>query len=320
MTNLIYTNEIHNENVKERFLARYSEASRKSHERLFLVSALTEEKANKDLYNFNLSEIKDILTDLKPLSLAASRQNASNISVYIRWAIGEGLRSNNINPLEGQTTTEWLEQFVIKTIPPYISERQLQLIENLCENYQDKIIFRLLFEGVQGKGCAELINLKKEDVNFETGMLQLKDIDNSIRELKVSHRAIDFIKAALQETTYLKKNGKMSEDNYLKRDFDLVMNDFVIRNNLTRTDNIDQIDKHTIYRRIKVIRDLMGFPRLTVKTITASGMIKMGKDLLERDGQLEKKQYQEICERFDIKTNWSTLKPVVNLENIKKYT
>ena len=186
------------------------------------------------------------------------------------------------------------------------------------------MILRLLFEGVHGKACSELINLKKEDVDKNRRILQLKDEDGSIRELEVSPICIETIEGAIKEKIYYKKNGDMDTDLDNVREYsDLVQNDCVIRNCIGNTDYYEFVKKHTIYSRITIIEEYLHkhepelIDILTAKSITRSGMIYEGKKLYGRNGTLTKKDYEWIKLIFNVK-NPRLLREIVTEEMIKK--
>lgn len=314
--NRVYDIKIYNEETKQKWLNKYPMDTQRTYRRVFQNSSIIEKELNTDLLDFNRQEIDQLLYHMNPPSLAASQSNGRIVTAYIQWAIEQGLRVNNINPLK-VVDVDYFRQFINNTIENYISEHDLIKLEGFCANYQDSVIFRLIFESVLGEGATELINLKKEDVDFKNKTLLLTDEDGSKRKIEVSPTCIAQIEGALEQEKYFKRNGEAElKDNQLEYN-DLVQNDYILRSAITRTHSYDKIHKHTIYRRINTIRDLYGIPALTTKNILRSGMIKMGKDLLEEEGILEKKQLEKICERFGV-VNWYTLKEFINEKQIKK--
>lgn len=307
---------IYNESTKNEFLSSYPENTRTTYNRIFVNSYELEESKQRDLYDFNVSELSEVLLGLAPKTPAASRTNGRIIAAYLDWAIEKGLRKNNINPFK-KANPKWFDQFV-QDIKIFINESELKKIENLCENAQDACIIRALFEGVSGMGMAELCNLKKNDVDFENYILHLTDYDGSKRDLKVSAECIRLIDQALRQTQYTKRNGEMDNPNgNLSEYMDLAKNNFVIRNAIAHTDNYNNhVDKHTIYRRVDVIRESTGFPYLTPKNIVKSGMIKMAYDLIEKYGELNKELYQEVANRFKVNII-STMYDYINYDQMQ---
>lgn len=321
MSNRVYENEMYNKEIKENFLNNYRKDTQLVYKRIFLKSAKLEKSLDKDLYNFTTDQLEDVLRDLNPSTLTASRSNASIIIKYLDWSGENGLRSN-INPLK-VFPPKYFDKFVNASIQLYVTDEQLRDIEDFCVNAQDAVIFRLLFEGVGGRECSELRNLRKKDINFDEKVLTLYNDKNGHkekRELSVSSRCIGLIEEALKQDTYAKRNGELIEDTRVRQFNNLVQNDYVIRNSITRTDNYGAVSVHTIYRRIDVIRELFGdLPYLTAKGLTYSGMLAMAKELLEEEGKLEKRQLLKICKRYNFnKETWYLLKKHINVENIEK--
>jgi hypothetical protein len=90
---------------------------------------------------------------------------------------------------------------------------------------------------------------------------------------------------------------------------------------------LEKADKHLVYRRIATISEYFDYKYLNIKNISKSGMLKMAKDLYLRDGELDKKQLDEIAEKFDtpkakvgdvMLNNYYALKEFINMENIEK--
>lgn len=74
------------------------------------------------------------------------------------------------------------------------------------------MIIQLCFEGVTGHGVAELVNLQRENVDFEKKQLSLTDDDGPERILKVSEDCLNLVKGALEQTRYYRRNGEVSDN------------------------------------------------------------------------------------------------------------
>jgi integrase len=317
------SNIFYNEEIKLKFLSYYTKISQDTYTRIFKESFKLEEELNKDLCDFSGGEIKRYLRKLKPTTKNSSRSNGRKVKNYIEWAIEEGYSTNEFNPIGELESPSWFDQFIVHK-KQYISKMELERIEALCKNYQDRVILRLLFEGVQGKGCSELIYLKVDDIDRIRGVLRLKDEDGSRRELKVSSDCMEIIEEAIKEKIYYKKNGEMESTLDNVREYnDLVQNDYVIRNCIVHTNNYEFVKKHTIYRRIATIQEYIHkhdpelVHVLTAKSIANSGMIYEGSKIYEQKGKLEKEDYDWIVEKFNIKNNW-LLRDFVNERMIEE--
>lgn len=311
---------MYNPEIKKRFLEKYPYDA---YERIFLRSYVFEEALGKDLYDFNIDDIKRVLYELDPITLGSSRTNGRIITSYIDWAIKEGYRKNNINPLK-TVQSEWFNQFVNKKRKLFITDQELEEIEVHCINAQDAVIVRALFEGLT---VSELLNLKKTDVDYENGILKLKDDKKGERTLKVSEQCLKLIRQASEEIQYYKNNGQISEGT--RREWtELVDNEYVLRPSITRTKKMGRADEFLIYRRLDTIKKTLGFPYLTSKNISNSGKLKMARDLYLKEGALGREQLIKIAERFNVSKviingyesyNLTILKDFITLENLKMY-
>lgn len=317
---IVTDQEYYNPSVKMSFLSSYNEGTAKWYQRIFNYSFKYECKYGIDLYDFNPSQIREVVQEMNPLTYNSSRSNISVISTYLSWAIDKGLRTSIVNPLD-EVSTLWVEQFVAKGTKLYVSEREMRSIEDYCVNAQDAVIFRLLFEGVQGKACSEISNLKYDDVDHDNAILTLHNADGKTRKLQVSLRCIHLIDQAMRQREYIKGNGETLDNENILPYFALVSSEYVLRNSITTKHSSPNVDKYTIYRRIDSIKSLFSgqfdAKYLTSKNIVKSGMIKMGRDLLHDRGKLDKSEYMEIAHRFRV-NGWWLIKEFLNEETIEQ--
>jgi integrase len=297
MSNSLYDDEIYNETVKQNYLQKYKESTQKTILRIFKASSPSENDMGKDLHQFNREEIRRFLFTLRPKNVVSSRQNGNLISGYIDWAIEQGLRKS-LNPLDA-IPKDWYEQFVDKDEQQLFTESELNEIVDKCENAQDAVIVQLIMEGVLGEANEELLNLRKNDIDFDNGILELRDeIKNASRKLyPVSEKCLRLCRQALSETEYVKANGDASPDTKALST-KLADNEFLIKSSLTNTKNMGKADKNIIHRRLDVLSKYFNKPNLTPKNIQYSGMLIMARDKFLKEGELGRDQYNEIFERY----------------------
>lgn len=304
MSNFIYDEELYNRDVKQLFLDEYKANTQKTLLRLFKVSQASERDRQQDLYDFNREQVRKLLYMLKPTKFNASKQNGALISMYMDWAIEQGYRKS-INPLDG-ISKDWYNQFVDTNKVQYFTEDRLNEMIRSCENTQDAVIVRLLMEGAGGEANEELLNLRKQDIDFTTNMLMLRDLKRrEERILRVSDRCIDLCGKALAASTYEKKNG-ISSPNTKSPTVHLVENEFVIRSSVTNTENVAKADKNIIHRRMAVLSQFFNEPYFTPLNIRYSGMLMMARDLVVRYGELGPAELNKIAERFHVSRADST--------------
>lgn len=315
--NIINSKKLYNEKIKNDFLnsGLISSQTIKNYRRIFSRSSIMEKVLQKDLYDFTLEELEEFLYDLNPTTLDASNVNARIITTYLNWAIVEGYKKEE-NPLT-LVSSKYFSKFVDETIKIYFTDYEINFIEDNCDNSQDAVIFALLFTGVGGKDMSELRNLKKQDVNFETGELLLTDSDGSTRIIIVNDYVLHLIRQALDQREYYKKNGQAEQADNIREFTTLIQSNYVLRNSNTNTDNVGAVNSNTIYRRIKIISETVGIPYLNGKNVSRSGMIAMAKELLEEEKELGNKQYKKIAERFRVSSMYH-LKTFCNIKTINE--
>ncbi|MED1863325.1 hypothetical protein P4V41_07635 [Fictibacillus nanhaiensis] len=319
-------NSLYNEDIKRKFLETYeNEQTRTTIEYILYKAQPMEEILGKDIYDFTRSELGVVIQNTDPLNLTVARSTGRHLTQYITWAMKYRTSSSNLNPLKS-ADAEWYEQFVSKK-KLYMSFEELKELENKLVNAQDVAPMILLFEGVNGQGSSELLNLRKQDVDAKTNVLQLRETDKNgqlikEREVTVSDYCMRILQQAMKETTYKNKNGNAIRGG----EVELVNNEFVIRSVNRRVKDVNApADKHAIFRRLTAISEMFDLPYLTPKSIERSGMIYMAKELYVTEGELEKDQYYKICEQFGMKKakvgdwigyNLSFMKEYVNMQNI----
>jgi hypothetical protein len=324
MTTSYDLSRMFNPTIKEEFLETYDNpGTQTTIAYLFYKAKETEEMKYRDLYDFTIDDIEELLYDLKPLTNTVSASYGRILSSYISWAISpKNLIKSNINPLTSKPT-DWYAKFVDKSKKLYFSEEEIDQMTDELPNAQDQVIVQLLFEGVFGYKLSELSNLHYYDINWNTNEIELKDErKEEKRTIKVSDKCIRLIKSAYQELTYSSFGGKKD------RELTLMESDYILKNIASgRTKNKHGVDNHTIYRKLTSISEYFNYPYLTAKSIFRSGMIKMAKDLFIEEGKLETEQLYKIAERFGYNKVWfngeqtdyyniSPFRDFINRENI----
>lgn len=306
----------YNEIVKNQFLEKFQGESKNTYAHVFKKSKELEELIGIDLYYFKINQIEALLKKFKFSTIRAARTYLSVISSYLHWAV-EMKFVENVTQLK-EVKDEWLLSFV-EVNKTLFTDTEIEYVEDNLVNYQDKVIPRLIFEGVS---LTELLNLTITDVINST--LKLKDEDNQRRELIVSDRAIEFINKASTEKVYLLKNGNSVGK---RTSSELVDNDFIIKSTLVKSVvNFKQADKHLVYRRLAMISDLFeGYKYFNVSNISRSGKLKLAKEFYIKDGSMTDEHLLNIQNRFGYKTKMKTpdfyrllsIKEIITIESIR---
>ncbi len=131
-----------------------------------------------------------------------------------------------------------------------------------ADNAQDGVIVALLFDGISHKDdFKELINLKEQDINFEEGIIRLKD-----RGIPISHETKILVQDALdQNRPYISIKGDTSCT------FKIAEGDNVLRGFVEEV----LVTGDTIKERIQNIAEKFGYDHLSANTIFISGQMHL---------------------------------------------
>lgn len=283
--------ELYNEEVKNRYLERYdNEGTVNTIRSIFMKTANTERPLGKDLYNFSLTEeeLIDVFKELNPLSTTVSASYGRHIKNYLSWAIANGYRDDNINPLSG-VDNDWYDQFVDKTRKIHWAEEELykELIEKL-DNAQDQALLSLIFEGILGRGFSELKGILYKHINWNNNEITINR-DGEEKAVKVSDRTMRYVENAYKQQVYRIYNEKTGDYN----EKELVSSDYLFKNvKSPRTKEGEPLSLQVFYNRMQSIRDQHGLDLLTPNALKQSG-INYNVYLLAKE-KIEKGEEPEI--------------------------
>ncbi|CAH0143908.1 HNH endonuclease [Peribacillus sp. Bi134] len=265
---------------------------------IFNASVSMEQELGKDLYLFDLNELSELMKKLAPKTRNSSNGIYYRLFHYIDFF--KNIREDKSNPFLS-VEPNWCKQFVDKTHRKFFAEKELDEIIGKCVNAQDAVIFRLLFEGVFGQNdYNEILNLKKDDIDWDKRVLYLTDGENK-RTLEVSEKCIDLLSKAIEEKDYMLSNGDSTARSPTQP---LILNDYVIRGIARKAKEARH--SHLILRRIKkLFKEVFKYKNVTAKTLSQSGMMKAAVDIsIEREIKINEFNYEndwsKVAERFNV--------------------
>lgn len=321
--------ELYNADTKERFLVEMmdngniSEQSAVNYRRLFLSISDAELKLDKDVNLFTFEELEDVLISFNVATRNTAESYGRIISSYLNWSVKEGLcEENKLKKLKPDDFVAYINKD-----QEYISYKQLMQIEDMCVNYQDSVIIRLLFLGVGGKRVSEIRNLKKSDIDFYGKRLKLTEslkedkegypIRSTERYMNVDDRTLAMLQKAINEKTYQKKNGDMDFRDNIRPYTDLMDNEYVFRPSVTRTEKSRAVvNKHVLYRRVQTIADFLGsHERFTPKYIQQCGQIYYANQIIQND-TVTLDDLKMVADQFNI-NSYHNFKGLLTIENIR---
>lgn len=321
---------VRNNSLKDEFLFEnidngiITSETAKSYARIFGIISNFETALDKDVSEFNLTQLEAVLFNFKANNRNTIESYSRIISSYLNWCVQNGhIKTNILSAFKPDDFEKYLTNE-----EEYIQERKLRRYEGACANSQDAIILRLLFIGVGGKQMSEIRNLKKSDIDREDMKIKLINSLKEDREgmpvkfterfLSIDEYTLDLIDKAINQKTYAKRNGYMIDTPENVRKFtDLVDNDYVVRSSITKTEHWNvAVDKFVIYRRIQTLAETLGI-ELTAKFIQRSGMIYFANKLMGNSNEIMLDDLKIIADQFNMKS-YHNLKGFITVENINK--
>jgi hypothetical protein len=314
-------------NVKEEFLSKERETTRKTLKGILLKVDSYEFQTNKSVYDLTLEERDDLIyTQFKNKSIDVVRSNISYISRYINYCIGINLvrhRENRFALLMTDEMDKFVDLQAMQT--KYLSKEERLLAQEKLVNPSDKLILQLIPLGIRGRTeegntCEELINLRVVDVEESSVSKELNVINNDGegRTILIDNRTIELLKETINTKIYVLNNGKdvsrKKQDKLLKRSgrvLPIEETDWVFRT--AGKNKGEKVKPQFFNTRIRMIRDWIENPYMTVTNLYFSGMIDMAEKIMEEKGKLEIEDYIKIKDYFDYG------KPIINAKGEEEW-
>lgn len=314
--------------LKNDFLGSKPTATAKSNTFILTLVDEFESMAEKSVYNFSISELREMMAmQFKNSSIGTIVKNISIIRTYIDFAIDKGFVRHMENRLATFTRKE-AKAFVSKQAIEYryISPEDLKSYQSILDNEQDKLLLELPYIGVRGRTVEEgtleeiislQIDLKSE--NTKNCILELVKNNGEKRELKVSEETMQLVIDTYKQEFYVGNNGVEST---------------VMRGKL-RKKPINHVGKHVlrvpgskkhelfnpvlVNSRFNRIQKWVSNEYLTVHTLYMSGMITRAKQILAEKGELVFEDYVSICADYDYGSGDPTKYALTLKDTVEQY-
>lgn len=133
---------------------------------------------DKDFTTLNKEDVLNVAKSLKSSSYSYLNIQIDSLNEILVYADREDLivNVNGIHETHDRENKEFdIKEHVMDTSDRYFTKEEIQDICELFINPVDKFIVYGLFCGIDGKQRSELLNLKKDQVNFENGTITLSD-------------------------------------------------------------------------------------------------------------------------------------------------
>lgn len=252
-----------NEKIKNEFKKEYLRSkivAETSLNAVFKKVTEFEKKYKKDAVLFSKSEILEMFTafNLKSVTTVQNYNNyLKSYGIFYKYKTGQGL--NNFEHLTKEMLKSCISDEVLHS--KYITYEQLQDIESELLNYTDMAILECLWEGISGKELSDLVNLNRSQVNSRTMTITLPD-----KTIRMSARLYELLNKAFDEIEYICYGPTTRVQDLTGKG-----NLYKVRSNSYK--DSPEVRFRWVYRKIMIIRDYVGVPEMSMKTLQGSGML-----------------------------------------------
>jgi len=295
-----------NTKFKEKYLekikANYSKSTYGNTRNLLVVAKFYEDLFKKDLYDFKLSEMTDMLKGMRTRTKNSLKQKISVYKTYIDIAISEGVTLNNANTMDAILPKDYdslIDAHANKE--RYITRDELYTDLSGLNNVSDQLLFMLLFDGVMGENYINLTNIKMSDINPHTREVKLFDGTTT----KLSELTYNMCIDAYEEDTY-----ESYGDTGLIRPVKL--NEYLLRSPIRKKGTEDEpLTASALRTRIDLFKKLLGIAGLTGRSIYLSGVAQRLCEDVENCMDLTLNEINQWLTYQNVNTNTQEFKSIL---------
>lgn len=245
--------------------------------------ALAEKNKDKDLYDFNTSEIVDLVNNtFITVKTGVKNQNFNIIKTYIDWAIERGLLVTGINPCDSITDNDFkVSEKMAKDYYQTLDEFYDWLKELKCSKV-DKALITLVRYGVEIK---ETVKLQFEDINKEEKIITIRN-NNDFKFLPIDDRFIE----VMEDSKYCSDYDKTS---YVQE------GDYIVKQ--TRKGRRERPEINSIRNRFNIISVNNGIARINPTMLKDNREYDLLLEIAKQNGELATKDFKDIIQIFNYK-------------------
>ena len=260
-----------------------------------------EEALQKDLSNFNITEILGLLKHFCTPSMETLMMGVSNFRRYTYYCIEQNMVNDGINHYEEVTNERYLE-CINKSLAEdkIISREDLLKQVHLLENPVEKFVLFAVFEGLGGTGCMDLVDIQLDQ--FDGNKVTLR----SGRKLAVPEELIDIAKESADEYFYYPPNA--SSEKYDKVRFKdepgIIKNLYNVKD-----DSSDRRKAFNIVNKLRRISDRAGTKAFLNGHLVESGRIDLIKRVMREQKEEDPRKAMRSC-RDEMKIRYGEIQAV----------
>jgi len=228
----------------------------------FKTAEVREEKYNRDLCEWNSSEIIDYYKWLSTPYVQTLIQLHTSLTEYTNWCVSNNLVSDNQNHFTEITTQLLCECIDLNRFKKFILSRE-KILDDIVSlpNESDKFIVLGLFEGITMKD-KNMTSIRLSDFNGNIVTLQNGNKLNVSDELKIIAHGAD------EETVYISLSNKQTRETPYEAGHHTIIKPISAKRGVIRDKTL------MIGNRLRKIVKFLGWEEgTTIKTIIESGRI-----------------------------------------------
>lgn len=260
-----------------------------------------EEALQKDLCNFNITEILGMLKHFCTPSMETLMMGTSVFRRYTYYCIEQNMVADKINHYEEVTNEMYLD-----CINKNLSEDSIILRESLIkqirllENPVEQFVVYAVFEGLGGTGCMDLVDIQLEQ--FKGATVTLK----SGRVLTISPELLAIAKESANEYFYYPPNA--SSEKYEKVKFKdepgIIKSLYNVKDTST-----DRRKAYNIVNKLRRISEREGSKAFLNGHLVESGRIDLIRRTMKEQKESDPRKAMRLC-RDEMKVRYGEIQAV----------
>ena len=216
-----------------------------------------EEELEKDVSAFSRDEALNMYLGFKSRSVYTLMNNNAILKAYCAWK--KYYHDKSLECVYESISIDDLKPCVDKNASKLLSREEITEIEDQLLNATDAAIVELLFNGVAGKNMEDIYSVSRECVMGDALVVNGK-------EFAMTDRLKELLPKAFAETKLMSYGSSMRVASVIGEG-----QIYKERSNSLGVNTDDGMFRY-FYRRIRIYRDYLGIPSLTMKNISASGL------------------------------------------------
>lgn len=299
---------LYNQERKEAYLAfldgKNIEALMRNNKNIFENTSTVEENWEKDVCDFTLAEIQQLLPYFNASSDSALRRIISILKTYTDWCCVNRLSIDNINHyIELNTSIGQLDKYLNPVSSKYMTREELL---NICQkfyNNSDRFIVLALFEGVRDADLSSLMYITIQDIDKENLTITFK---SGVKK-NISYTLYTYAVSSHAETEYISADTMYASN--------LTKDDRIIHSRTNTKSDAEKLLERRLFVRLQKLRDFYNAPFLTASKLRASGICNEIYGVMEKHNISQEEFFGEKYQMYvrEINSNY-------NVQNEPKWT